>query len=121
MQSLTARVLVMKNLEISYLMDFYGNLLSDKQRTIMQLYYQEDLSLFEIAQQTLTTRQGVRDLLNRTADELARYEQALALNSKRKQLAGLEERLRLLAGSLPADTARPLEELGEEMLSLFGL
>lgn len=110
-----------KNLALNELYDLYALLLNEKKRRVFEMYYQEDLSLFEIAQQTLTTRQGVRDLLNRTADELARYEQALALNSKRKQLAGLEERLRLLAGSLPADTARPLEELGEEMLSLFGL
>ena len=110
-----------KNLALNELYDLYAPLLNEKKRRVFEMYYQEDLSLFEIAQQTLTTRQGVRDLLNRTADELARYEQALALNSKRKQLAGLEERLRLLAGSLPADTARPLEELGEEMLSLFGL
>ena len=39
----------MKDLGTAYLMDFYGNLLSDKQRDIMQMYYQEDLSLSEIA------------------------------------------------------------------------
>lgn len=96
-------------------------MLNEKKRRVFEMYYQEDLSLFEIAQQTLTTRQGVRDLLNRTADELARYENALGLNGKRKQLAGLGQRLNAIAGSLPANTARPLEELGEEMLSLFGL
>lgn len=81
-QSLTARVLVMKNLEISYLMDFYGNLLSDKQRTIMQLYYQEDLSLSEIAAEVGITRQGVRDNIVRAEKELVNFENALGLWKK---------------------------------------
>ena len=69
----------MKNLEISYLMDFYGNLLSDKQRNIMQLYYQEDLSLAEIAAEVGITRQGVRDNIVRAEKELINFENALGL------------------------------------------
>ena len=72
----------MKNLEISYLMDFYGNLLSDKQRNIMQLYYQEDLSLAEIATEVGITRQGVRDNIVRAEKELINFENALGLWKK---------------------------------------
>ena len=72
----------MKNLEISYLMDFYGNLLSDKQRDIMQLYYQEDLSLAEIAAEVGITRQGVRDNIVRAEKELLHFETALGLWKK---------------------------------------
>ncbi|MBQ7901805.1 MAG: YlxM family DNA-binding protein [Clostridia bacterium] len=72
----------MKNLEISYLMDFYGNLLSDKQQNIMQLYYQEDLSLAEIAAEVGITRQGVRDNIVRAEKELINFESALGLWKK---------------------------------------
>lgn len=72
----------MKNLEISYLMDFYGNLLSDKQRDIMQLYYGADLSLAEIASEVGITRQGVRDNIIRAEKELLNFENALGLWKK---------------------------------------
>ena len=72
----------MKNLEISYLMDFYGNLLSDKQRDIMELYYGEDLSLAEIASEVGITRHGVRDNIVRAEKELIGFENALGLFKK---------------------------------------
>lgn len=72
----------MKNLEMSYLMDFYGNLLRDKQREIMQMYYQEDLSLGEIASEYGITRQGVRDNIVRAEKELTNYEASLGLWKK---------------------------------------
>ena len=40
---------VAKNLEISFLLNFYGDMLTDKQRDVVELYYNEDLSLAEIA------------------------------------------------------------------------
>ena len=48
-----------KNLEISILLDYYGQMLTEKQREVAQLYYNEDLSLAEIAQFANITRQGV--------------------------------------------------------------
>ncbi len=63
-------------------MDFYGNLLSDKQRNIMQLYYGEDLSLAEISSEVGITRQGVRDNIVRAEKELNNFEEALGLFKK---------------------------------------
>ena len=54
-----------KNLEISYLLDFYGEMLTEKQRTVMEQYYNDDLSLAEIADNFGITRQGVRDSIKR--------------------------------------------------------
>ena len=45
-----------KNLEISFLLDFYGDMLTDKQRDVVELYYNEDLSLAEIAEQLGVSR-----------------------------------------------------------------
>lgn len=54
-----------KDLKVSYLLDFYGNVLTDKQRDAMEQYYNDDLSLGEIAQNLGITRQGVRDSIKR--------------------------------------------------------
>ncbi|EJX01044.1 hypothetical protein EVA_10850 [gut metagenome] len=54
-----------KNLGISYLLDFYGDVLTAKQRDVMEQYYNDDLSLAEIADNSGITRQGVRDSIKR--------------------------------------------------------
>ena len=47
-----------KNLEISFLLDFYGSMLTEKQRIMIEYYYNDDLSLAEIADNEGITRQG---------------------------------------------------------------
>lgn len=54
-----------KNLEISFLLDFYGDVLTEKQRDVMEQYYNDDLSLAEVADNFGITRQGVRDAIKR--------------------------------------------------------
>ena len=49
-----------KNLDFVILLDIYGNMLTDRQRDVMELYYWEDLSLGEIAESNNITRQAVR-------------------------------------------------------------
>ena len=49
-----------KNLEVSFLLDFYGEMLTQKQHDFLVYYYDEDLSLSEIAENEGITRQGVR-------------------------------------------------------------
>lgn len=71
-----------KNLEISILLDYYGQLLTEKQLEVSQLYYNEDLSLAEIAQFAKITRQGVRDSLKRAESTLFEMEKRLGLVRK---------------------------------------
>ncbi len=63
-----------KDLSISALLDFYGPFLSEKQRNLLHHYYNEDLSLSEIAENESITRQGVRDLIKRGELQLKKYE-----------------------------------------------
>ena len=56
-----------KNMEIAFLVDFYGDMLTEKQRDMIELYYDDDLSLSEIAENEGITRQGVRDSIGRCA------------------------------------------------------
>ena len=68
-----------KNLEISVLLDYYGQMLTEKQREVARLYYNEDLSLAEIAQFANITRQGVRDSIKRAEHALHEMEDKLGL------------------------------------------
>ncbi len=78
-----------KDLSLSLLYDIYSPLLSEKKREAFEGYYLSDLSLSEIAQDTGTTRQAVRDLISRTCGELREYEEKLGLLEKRKSLSDL--------------------------------
>lgn len=63
-----------KTLEMAMLFDFFGDLLTEKQRSYFDLYYNDDLSLSEIAEQTDISRQGVRDVIMRAENILKEYE-----------------------------------------------
>ena len=63
----------------SLLYDFYGALLTDRQREVMELYHEENLSLAEIADEMSISRQGVHDALKKAKRALMNYEQKLGL------------------------------------------
>ena len=62
-------------LRLSLLFDYYGELLTEKQRTCFDLYYNQDLSLGEIAQETGVSRQGIHDSLARAEAALRTMEE----------------------------------------------
>lgn len=68
-----------KNYKIILLLDFYGDILTDKQKDAIDLYYNEDLSLAEIAAHFDITRQGVRDAIKRGEEILLEMEEKLGL------------------------------------------
>ena len=75
-----------KNLEISYLMDIYGEYLTEKQRSFIDYYYNDDLSLSEIAENENITRQGVRDAIKRAESTLLDLEGKLGFARKYSEL-----------------------------------
>lgn len=68
-----------KNLEVSYLLDFYGDLLTKNQRDAAEYYYNDDLSLSEIADNLSMSRQGVRDSIKRAEAVMLNLEETLGL------------------------------------------
>ena len=75
-----------KNLEISVLLDSYGEMLTEKQRDVVELYYNEDLSLSEIAAHSQITRQGVRDSIKRAEGILLGLEERLGLAKRFRRI-----------------------------------
>lgn len=67
-----------KDLSISILLDFYGDMLTEKQREVIELYYNADLSLAEISGLSGITRQGVRGFHQAAEAQLLEYESASA-------------------------------------------
>ncbi len=86
-----------KNMEISFLFDFYGDMLTDKQRDMVELYYNDDLSLSEIAENEGITRQGVRDSIKRAEAQLLEMEDRLGLARRFREMREGFEAIRLAA------------------------
>ena len=103
-----------KNLEIGYLLDFYGEILPPRRRDIMDLYYNDDLSLAEIAEQLGITRQAVRDSIKKTETELFFYEEKLGLRRRFTEATDHAEAALSLCRQSDADPA--LEECLTDLL-----
>ncbi len=78
-----------KNLKMCTLLDCYGKLLSEKQRIFADCYYNEDLSLAEIAENEGITKQGVRDSIKRAENQLEDVELKLGIVRKSETLKKL--------------------------------
>ncbi|MGV8146324.1 MAG: putative DNA-binding protein [Alkaliphilus sp.] len=95
-----------KKVEFSLMLDFYGKLLTDKQLEIMDLYYNQDLSLTEIAENLKITRQAVHDTIKKTEKSLVEYEKKLNLCEK----FGVQIRLLKKIQSIADDGVRILKK-----------
>ena len=71
-----------KNVEVSMLLQIYGELLTEKQYRVIDYYYNEVLSLSEIAENEEITRQGVRDIIKKGEKKLFEYEEKLLFMKK---------------------------------------
>ena len=68
------------------LYDIYGPLLNEKQRDVINCYYNEDLSLQEIAENNNKSKQAISDMMTRTVDKLFEFEDELSLLEKKDEL-----------------------------------
>ena len=79
-----------KKVTLSWLLAFYGDMLTDNQREMARLHWEEDFSLAEIASQFSVSRQSVFDTVNRTEKQLTALEEKLGLLGRfQKMEAGL--------------------------------
>ncbi len=75
-----------KNVRMAILFDFYGDMLTDKQKQYFELYYSENLSLSEIAENDGISRQGVRDIIVRSENTLEEFEKKTGFVRKHMEL-----------------------------------
>ena len=89
-----------KNLEISVLSEIYSELLPEKQRLALEYYYDDDLSLSEIAEHVGISRQGVRDQIKHAEAQLIELENALHLYEKAQKTEKILSELLSIADSI---------------------
>lgn len=82
---------------MSLLFDYYGSLLTDKQRSYFDLYYNQDLSLAEIAEQEGISRQGVHDTISRAEMILHDAERSIGCVARAQELRGIFSRIQTAA------------------------
>lgn len=86
--------------ELNYLLDFYGPLLTPHRQELMRLYCEEDLSQQEIAEQLDITRQGVFDAIAKSKKQLADYESKLGLIARYRAQSALAAQCAAALGRL---------------------
>lgn len=82
-----------ERMQHSMLIDIYGELLTDKQLDILNLYYEDDLSLAEISELTNTSRQAIHDLIKRCNKLLQSYEEKLKLLESAEKLKSVKSEI----------------------------
>lgn len=82
-----------EKIKISMLLQIYGKLLTEKQYEFMDYYYNEDLSLSEIAENQNITRQAVREILSKSKTKLEEYEEKVRFWQKQKEVNLLLDKL----------------------------
>jgi predicted DNA-binding protein YlxM (UPF0122 family) len=91
-----------KNLKMACLLDFYGEVLSERKQAVLSMYYNDDMSLAEIADEVRISRQGVRELIKKAEEELTFFEEKLGLF---KTFREAQTHLASLDRELSAETA----------------
>ncbi len=110
----------------SLLYDFYGELLTERQREVLELYNEENLSLAEIAEEFGISRQGVHDALHKAQKALEDYEYKLGLverfSATRDAISSiseeLDEAIDMAAAKATDSVAGKLEQIRSEIQQL---
>ena len=116
-------ILLANDIRITILYDFYGDMLTEKQRDFLNYYYNDDLSLAEIAENEGITRQGVRDAIKRAEAQLYDMEAKLGFVEKFEKIeARMNEIIdcadKINAYNLEHDLSREVNESSVRIKSL---
>lgn len=107
-----------KNLSAGVLLDFYGELLTEKQQKALALYYNEDLSLAEIADYMQVSRQGVRAFIKNGEEHLRKFEEKLGMFERFSEISKLTEDMKDIVMNFPdGETKAGLTQKIEEIKS----
>lgn len=100
------------NIQMGWLLDFYSSLLTDRQSEILSLYYNEDLSLAEIADMLGVSRQNIHDIINRAGKRLIEYEHKLNLVERTLEVNHQLNKVMAMLdkSSIPSDERKFIEQ-----------
>jgi uncharacterized protein len=107
-----------KTNHINLLFDFYEPLLTEKQRTFLQLYFHDDYSLGEIAENFAISRQAVYEHIKRAEQTLRDYENKLKLLHKHEQRTKFREELIQMLNECDPELKRKTNELFDTMIGI---
>ncbi|AIS52550.1 DNA-binding protein [Thermoanaerobacter kivui] len=108
---------------MNLLYDFYGALLTDKQKEIFEMYYLNDYSLGEISELLNISRQGVYDTLKRAESSLKFFEEKLGLVKRHQEIMNKLQEIKKLIDRIKAQEANPevvkiVEEIAQKLEEL---
>ena len=103
-----------KLVQVARLFDTYGSLLNEKQKDVINCYYNEDLSLNEIAENNKKSKQAISDMIQRSVDKLFEFENELSLIKKKNQL---REDLSLLRELIESSNQSEAMDMIDEMIN----
>lgn len=104
-----------KDMTVGYLLDFYGEILTERAFRITSQYYCDDLSLAEIAENEGISRQGVRHTIKRAEEQLRFYEEKLGLAAHFADIREKAEEIGRLAASLSDDRDENVRDAAEKI------
>ncbi len=110
----------MDGLELILLYDYYGNLLTARQREIFELRYDQDLSLGEIGEELGISRQGVHDNLSRTEALLRNMEQKTGCVRRDQACRNAAQTILMVARKLEANSDPAVAALAKEIIAAAG-
>ena len=118
--------MIVKDLGISLLLDFYGEVLTDKQKEVIDLYYNEDFSLAEIAENCGISRQGVRDVIVRAEAAMNELEDKTGLLKRFMRMQDSVDAIVAAANEIKTINYRQyenhrLEELADSIIAGAGV
>lgn len=107
-----------KDMRFAYLADFYGELLDGHTRAVIMAYYDDDLSLSEIADGEGISRQGVRHIIKKGEEQLDAFEARLGLARRHEELTAIAERILREAEALTASEDESQKECGKRLTEI---
>ena len=110
-----------KNMRIAYLLDFYIDALDEHSAGIMRAYYEDDLSLAEIAAGENISRQGIRHVIKKCEEQLEFLESRLGLARRYTELDNAVSVLETLGEKLNSSTDESLRDEAEKLKSVISI
>ena len=109
----------MKDLNFVLLLDCYGSLLTERQRLLLEGYYDDDLSLAELAEPLGISRQAVHDSIRRGERQLEAYEAQMGIAARLRTGRALFEEIEALSRQLNGTAAAQIRQAAEKGKALF--